>query len=229
MQSRAFVVIAAQRAECATVALGGSDRHGQRAGERRCALGCHLAREVQILADAVLLPRDSGDAGEQLVVDQREVADRLDVHPMMLAVGHFDRAGIVALRLDRNEANRAAQAVLAEQCALRSVQHFHPLDIRQVHRGTGHRAVVDVIEVHRNGRLERVAEIDLRNAAQSDRLGRTVVADGRPEVSVWNLESQIVDVRHLALAQICRAQSSDRERSLLQVLLSIARGDDHLG
>ena len=78
--------------------------------------------------------RDPDDAREQLVRDQREVAYRLDVHAVMLSVGRFDRARVIALGLGRDEADGAAQAVLAEQRALGAVQHFHALQVRQVHR-----------------------------------------------------------------------------------------------
>ena len=59
------------------------------AGELRRAAPDHLAREVQRRAVALLLFARADDTHEQLVLDEREITDRLEVQPVVIADGRL--------------------------------------------------------------------------------------------------------------------------------------------
>ncbi len=120
----------------------------------RRAAADHLAGEVQVLAVAVLAARDTGDAREQAVLDDREVAHRLHVDALAFAIRHVDGTAVVALRLLGDQAQRATHRVDAEQRALRAAQHFDPVEIEEVHRRARQGAVVHVVDVDADRRHE---------------------------------------------------------------------------
>jgi hypothetical protein len=111
---------------------------------------------------------------------------------------------------------------------LRAVQHLNALQIREVHRCTGLRRVIDVIDVDGNSGFEGVAEINLGDAAQPDRFSGTVVADRSTEVSIRNHRAQIIDIDQLAGFQILSAEHGDCDWRLLQILTAISCRDYNL-
>ena len=196
------------------------------AGELRRAAADHLAREVERRAVAFLLLRDADESHEQLFWDEREVADGFEVEAIVVAERHGDHARVVTLRNLRDQANRAADAVLAEQRALRPAQHLDALEIDEIHVGARDRAVVDVVDVDTDSGLEREAEVDLVQAAQADRVVRAEVARVAAEIGIRDHEADVLDVLDAADLELLARERRDRDRRRLDVLLAITRGDD---
>src|SRR5690606_17631212 len=198
------------------------------AGELRRPAPDHLAGEIEISPVAFFSLRDADDAREQPILDEREIPDAFDVEPIETAVTQLDATGVLALGLAGDQPNGAADAVLSEQRALRSAQHLQALEIDQLHVRAGQRAVIDVVDVDRDRRLERVREIVLDDAAQADRARRSVVTDVLSEERIRHRDANVLDVLEASLDEIVAGEGRDGDRGGLDVLLAEARGDDDL-
>ncbi len=104
----------------------GADVERRQAGSRMAA-GIVEAGDI-----AFMVPRRGGDADEELVRDNREVGRSSDVDPVVAAVGAFQIAAPLAIRLLGEQLDRAADGVPAGQGALRSAQDFDAVEVGQI-------------------------------------------------------------------------------------------------
>src|SRR5690606_22447802 len=126
--------------------------------------------------------RDAGHAHEQPVLDERQVVAPLELEAIEVAVRGLDESAPAAGGLLRNHADRTAEAVLAEERALRAAQHLDALDVHQVEGRTEERAVVDVVDVYADARLEREQQVLLSHAPDLDGRCTGICGMGRPDV-----------------------------------------------
>jgi hypothetical protein len=202
-------------------------QRGQRACELRRAAPGHLAGEVEHVLVAVDALGDAGDAHEELV-RHREVIRAAKVEAVRRAEGHLDGARVIAARFTRDQADGAAEAVLAEQRALRAAQHLDALEVEQVDGATGQGAVVDVVDVHTDAGVGGVDVFRGLHAAHADLRRGSAEAALRTDARVRYHQAQILDiVQALAFEEIPRHRG-DGERRVLQVLAAELRRDDDL-
>jgi hypothetical protein len=199
--------------------------HRERSGELRRAVHAHLAGPVEHVLVAVDLLRHAGDAHEH-VVGHREVVAGLQIQAVRRAVGGLDAAGVVALRLLRDQADRAAEAVLAEQRALRPAQHLDAFEIEQVDGRAGERAVVDVVDVDADAGIRGVDVVGGHHAAHADHRRRAAEAALRLDVGVRDHEAEVFDVVQALFLEPLAGHRGDGQRRVLQVLHAIGGGDD---
>ena len=138
---------------------------------------------------------------------------------MRRSVGHLDGARVVTLRLLGDQADGAAEAVLAEQRALRTAQHLDALEVEQVHGGAGERAVVHIVDVDADARIRRVDELRRDDTAHADGRRRAAEAALRAHVSVWDHEPEVFNVGQALLFELFAGNGGDGDWRVLQVLL----------
>jgi hypothetical protein len=88
--------------------------------------------------------------------------------------------------------------------------------------------VIHVVDVDADRRLERIAEIDLIEPAQADRIVRAEVTRVAPEVRVRNREADVLDVLDATELELLARERRDCDRRRLDIFLSIARRDEYL-
>src|SRR5690606_19565854 len=98
-------------------------------------LGRIGAGEVDAVLVAGTALGHAGYAGVE-VVGQCEVVAGAHIHAVELTGRDLDVAGVVTGRLLAHQANGAAEGATAEQGTLRATQHFHALEVHQVHHRT---------------------------------------------------------------------------------------------
>jgi hypothetical protein len=78
--------------------------------------------------------------------------------------------------------------------------------------------VIHVVDVDADRGLERIAEIDLIEPAQADRVVRPEVARVAPEIRIRDREADVLDVLDAAELELFARERRDRDRRRLDVL-----------
>src|SRR5690606_23334770 len=132
----------------------------------------------------------AGYAGEQGVGDGKVVAGA-DVLAAEFTGGDLDVAGVVAGRRLAHQADGTTQRATAEQGALRATQHFHALQVHQVHHGAHGGGVVDIVDVDAHAGFEGKVEVTLADTADEGGHG---VAEGRLGRTEGGVRNVVADV-----------------------------------
>src|SRR5690606_10481400 len=158
--AEAVAVAAAQRAPLAAVAVDGALPH---AADLVVAILWIDALVVEQIDMAVLALGAADDAESERVTDA-QVIGRTQLIPAAAAGGGLDVAAVVSARLLRDQAQRPADRVAAEQGPLRAAQDLDALEIEDIENRTVSRGVVDIIDIEPDPRLEGGQEVDLPEA-----------------------------------------------------------------
>ncbi len=168
------------------------------------------------------------DADEQLVRDHREVGRGAGVQAVQAAVGAFDVAAVIAVRLQRIELDGAADGVLAGQGALRPALDLDPVQVEQVQQRPRHGGEVDVVDIDADARLQGQVEVGLADAADE---GHHRGAEGRAvggQGHVGGLGRHVGKAALVAIFEHLGVDRRDGDRGLFQALLAELGGDHHL-
>ena len=179
-----------------------------------------------VLQPAVVLVIEGRELGQNLVGNRR-IHRTADLPLIEGPEGARHEAAELGSRLAGDDVDGAAGGIAAEGSALRTAQHFDPLDIKQ-------RVVVDVltwdddvIDIGRNRRVQGRDLLGRAQAAQEVGVCRScagiVVTD-----QVGNGADEIDCRRNLALFQLVRRERGDCYRHALEIFRATLRGDDHL-
>ncbi len=196
---------------------------GAAAAEAPGAVHAFVVEDVEV---AVGLLRRRREARVHLVGHERDVVRAAQVDAVVAAEFHLDVARVVALGLARDEPDRAADRVLAEQRALRTAQDLDALEVEQIQDRALRTAVIDVVDVDRHARLERQRVVAEADAADERRGGRAPARAERLDDRVRRERVDHRDVGEVARLEVLARERGDRERRLLEVLLAETRGDD---
>ncbi len=147
---------------------------------------------------------------------------------MEVAYGHRRKAGVISLGLLGDVTHRATEGAAPEQCALRTAQNFHALEVHEVELRGHRRRVVNVIDVDGNAGLEREVEIILADATDVRGLGISEGCLRLPEACVRDRQGDVGRTGKAALLDILGSDGADGDRGLLQILLPVAGSDDDL-
>ncbi len=122
--------------------------------------------------------------------------------------------------------HRAADRVLAEQCALRPAQHLHAVDIDSVHHAADRAGIIDVVDIETDARIAEDREIILADAA--DEHGGVVIAarqrGGAIEADVGRELRDLVERGDAAIFERGGAERRDGDRHVLQPFRPAAGG-----
>src|SRR5690606_13128401 len=147
-------------------AAGRVDRNGV-AGpvdERVAAARRIDAAEVEPLDIAALVLRHAGKP-RRYRLGQAEVGAGAQSDAVAAALDGLDVAGVAAGRPLREQSHCAADRVATRQRALRSAQHFDPLEVEQVEDRSRQRGIIDVVDIEADARLDRGIEVELAHPA----------------------------------------------------------------
>ena len=133
------------------------------------------------------------DSRPATFVSERPGDRRLGLDEAVAAVVQLELGLRREARLPRRDVDRARGGVLAEQRALRSAQHFDPLDVEEVERRRRRPRVEDAVDVEADARLDAVVGQPERRAEAAD-VDRRVARVGRIELDGRNQLLQPVDV-----------------------------------
>ena len=121
---------------------------------------------------SALLPLHQGDSGRQ-VVGNGNVERAVELGVVVLAGGERQlRIEFVHGRAPADQVERAGQRVASEQGALRTAQHFRPLQVHQVHHAADGAGDVDAVHIHADRRIGVDDEVELPDAADEYRRRR---------------------------------------------------------
>ena len=166
-----------------------------------------------------------GDNAQSHVVENRDIRGQLQLAGLerteLEAAVHADLAQLGALGLDRH---RAAGGVLAEQRALRPAQNFDLRHIEGVEQLGLHRRHHEIVDEHRNRRLEVDDDRGLTDAAHRERGG--VEVGDRVGREVRHEGGEITDIARARLADQVGVDRGNRDRGALQVRTA-PRGGHH--
>ena len=126
-------------------------------------------------------------------------------------------------RIASEHLDSAARGVAAEECALRSVQYLHAIDVAEGEVGGGQPGVIDVVNVHCDAGL--VADVPsgvVSDAAQEGQVDAGGVVHAQRRVDL----GEVFHRGDPAGLQRRAVEGAHRNRSVLQVLLSALRRDD---
>ena len=176
-----------------------------------------------VVDEAVLLLVGVGDPRLQPVLDDRS-ADRCARGPGIVGSGiaaHHLAFELVA-RLAGDDADRAAQRVLAVERSLRPAQHLDPLDVGQRVVEIAGVRLVDAVDEDADARLDRIDE-GRADAADRDEGSAGAVA---VDIEAGRQRRDFLDRRVAPLLDQVAAERRCRNRNVLQRLLALARRDD---
>src|SRR5690606_5394691 len=140
--------------------------------------------------------------------------------PAAAAGGGLDVAAVVSARLLRDQAQRPAYRVAAEQGPLRAAQDLDALEVEDIENRTVGRGVVDIIDIEPDPRLEGGQEVDLPEAANERLIGLGAIAGAAAvHFHVGNGIGDVDDTGDAALLKLLGVHSRDRDRNVLQGLL----------
>ena len=128
-----------------------------------------------------------------------------------------------------DEADGTALSTRAEQCALGSLQNLHAIEIEDQRPRIGSRDNT-VVEADLDG---HVIDVDPRGGVTGDAGGYAPYrkCDGRTRILKVHSRCYRSDIRHihdLSLQHFVAAENRDADRHLVQGLLALLRGHDHL-
>ncbi|MEJ2384646.1 MAG: hypothetical protein P8Y54_09630 [Xanthomonadales bacterium] len=155
----------------------------------------------------------------------RDAGPRLQ--PAVIAHQHARlRLELVARGL-RDQPDGAARGVLAVQRALRAAQDLDAFDVVQLEQSALDARHVDVVQVHADGRVERLQRIGLTDAADVG-VDTGVGAAALDQVQVGDGALDGIQVVGLQGLEFGPGEGADRHRHFLQGLFAPLGGDDDL-
>ncbi len=122
------------------------------------------AAVIEALHVARLPFGETGNAEEELVRNDCEVVRATDSQVIAAAIARFQISSAGAIGLLGVQLDGAADGILARQGALRAPQDLDPVEVDQVKGRAEQRRVVDVVDVHADAGLQRIAGVSLANA-----------------------------------------------------------------
>ncbi|MNS59512.1 hypothetical protein D3C72_924720 [compost metagenome] len=149
----------------------------------------------------------------------------LELHQVIVAIGRRGAGAEFLARTTRHQLHGAADGVLAVEGALRTAQDFHAFQVQQVELAAADTAVIDVVDIDADRRVEGLQRVRLAHAADVDvgRVGRAAALD---QVQVRHRALQVRDLLRARTLQRLAAEGRQGQRGLLRRLLGAAGGDD---
>lgn len=184
-------------------------------------IGAIARAEVAQIAVALV---DTRRQAHRDAVGHRTGDQRLADHRVEVAVGRFDRAAEVELRLLGDDRDHAGTGVLAEQGRLRPAQDLDPLHVGQVGDLRRGAAAVDAVDEHADRRLDAGVVRAVAEAADDEvGVGRALQ---RGHAQAGDEARQVLDVADLRPLDRLGGRHAHRDRHVLQRLLALGRRDD---
>ena len=190
----------------------------------------HLARRARVVEPlhvAVLRLGDPRDARVQRIRNESEVTAGLDLDEIEVAIGGVDVAVGLLAGLLREQLDGAADRVLAGQGALRTAQHLDTVEVGHVEVRAEQQAVVDIIHIDTDTRLEARMAVALADTANEGLRRGAVGIRALGEGDVRCQPVEIHQALHVTLVQLRSSECRDGHRSRFQALLAELRGNDN--
>ena len=174
---------------------------------------------VEAVAFALGHEQPAGDLVGQGAGDGRRSADRA-----IVAAGQLGLEAGLEGGLFGDDVDDAGRGVLAEQCALRPLQHLDAAQLAQVAEADRVARAVDAVDDHADRAFK--ARIVAHGARAANTDGGGGLRLGRGDRQAGRQDLQILDVLHARAFQQRLRQGGDHDGHLLQALLALLGGDD---
>jgi hypothetical protein len=187
-------------------------------GARACA-GAHVHEAVALALGGV-------DA-ESGVVAQGVVVGRGNAERTVVADGDLALDALAVARAPGDDVDDARRGVLAEQGALRALQHLDALDLAEVAKADAVARAVDAVDDHADRGFQ--AGVVAHGTDAADARGGLRLALGAGHGQAGHQGLQVLDVAHAGVLQDLLIERGDRDRDVLQRLLALLRRDHDRG
>ncbi len=185
-----------------------------------------LAAVVRAREESVPPVVGAGDSQRQRIAE-RHVAGSGEIARVVVAEPHVDEPGkAFELGLRARERNGARDGVLAEERALRAMEHLHGVDVQQVTENHAVAGSIDAIHEHADRAFEASAVADRSDAADLEAVA--LKALGGLERHARAEIGQLLDRERSALFDCLPVQLRDGDGHVLPALLALLRSDDDL-
>ncbi len=149
----------------------------------------------------------------------------LELHQVIVAIGRRGPRTELLARTTGHQLHGAANGVLAVEGALRTTQDLDPLQVQQIELAAPDTAVIDVVDIDADGRVEGLQGVRLAHAADVD-IGRVRRTPALDQVQVRHRALQVRDLLRARALQRLAAEGREGQRGLLGRFLGAAGGDD---
>ena len=175
----------------------------------------HVVLRAGVVEHAVTLGAGEGQPAGELLAAEGPRDRGLRLNESQVAVVELEVGGRREAGPSRRDVDGAGRRVLAEERALRSAQHFDPLDVEEVERRRGGTGVEDAVDVEADARLDAVVGEPERRTEAPD-LDRRVARIGRVELHRRNQFLQPVHVERADALDQGAVDHRDRNRHFLR-------------
>ena len=165
-----------------------------------------------------------GIHAQRRVVAQRGVERAGQPQRGVVAEGDFAVGGALEARLAGDHVDDAGRGVLAEQGALRPLQHLDALQLAEVAEADAVARAVDAVDHHADRGFQ--ADVVAHRADAADARGGDGLALGAGDGQARHQDLQVLDVAHAGVLQGLLGQGGDRDRHVLHDFFALLRGDD---
>ncbi len=180
---------------------------------------------VQALLETVALLPEYAHFTEELATAERPGQLPGHLAQIEAAAPRLRRQPQGVIRITRDVFDRATGCVAAIQVALRALEHLDALDIAEhLDISTQRTLQIHIVDVDSDTLLESRVRTDTPDEGRESACDDRILIDDR---RVGHDALQIGGVIDLQLANLLGSERCDRGGHVLQVLLALARGDDH--
>ncbi len=193
--------------------------------ERSLAVDTFVVQNVHVAIPALARERDPR---KERIGNDRDIPGASVVPPVVVTELRAQVTFTVAGRSLRDQADRTADCVLAEERSLRTAQHLDVIEIQQIQNRALGPPQVHTVDVNRYSGFERKGVIGQADAADVGGDGRTPACAQRIDDRVRHELRELRDVSLPTRRQGVTRDGGDRERRFLQLFGTEPGGDRHL-
>ena len=166
-------------------------------------------------------------SASQLVGHNRTRHRDLALTEHIVTAGQFDAGVRGEGRCRRGDGHRARGCVLAIERALRTAQHFDPLNIDQIEGRRGRTGIIDLVNIEASARLKAVIG-EVRGAAEAPYIDLGIARIVGRELHAGDHFRQLGDIRRIGLGQKLAAEHGHGCGNILNIFIAVTGGNDHL-
>ena len=204
------------------------------ASGRECVEGGRVVRSLvgigQALQEAVARLDAEGESGAKAIGDRHRYRPA-HLEQLVAAQRHVALGFECVTRIGRDDGDRAADRIAAEQSALRPLQYFHPLDIEQILVRADRAGEIDAVEINADARIDVEGEIvgpDTANIGGQNG-GGTGKGRARVQIDVGRDGGKLRHAADGALLQGFSGKGRNGDRHILHIFRALLRRDDDFG
>ena len=169
--------------------------------------------------------RAKGDSRRD-TFSQRAAQSAAHFRTVQVAVAHIYVRLELVLGLPAHEVDRPGSRVATVQGPLRTLEHFHAVEVKELERKHRGRHQINLVHVHTDGRIVVDSVVVQANATYAD--VRNAVAEHDVRVEIGCLRRNIRRLVEAEFLQVCACERGHRHANVAQRLLALERRHEDL-